>query len=212
MYFAIRISKPWADIKESILEWFPKCPVIVYQHDITDNIHCHMLLNYDKKEDSLRNIFKKCYNKNEYSLKTTYKIRESDIRTPVNENFIAYMSKGTLAPLYVNIISQDVITEQTSKGFDKGTDIVPSPEDKAKKQLTKYDMVQLIAEQVKLVENKEQVPIILEVIRTVCLAKKQFQFLGMYEMVKLYDCWLAQERPQHYINQIYYKIQSRSGM
>jgi len=209
MYFAIRISKPWEDIKKSILEWFPTCPLVLYEHNVPDNIHCHMLLDYDKKEDSLRNLLKKVYNKNEYSVKSTYNDRQTGIRKPVNDSFIAYMSKGTLDPMYINVITEQVIAEQKVKGYDKGTDIVPVPEKKT--QLTKSDMVALIQEQLcHITEEQCTIPYVIHVIKSLCVSKKQFQFLGMYEMIKLYDCYMAVHKQNDYISNVVAKIISRT--
>ena len=207
MFFKVRISKSYEEAKK-FLEVFDK--YIVYQHDISGNVHIHLLLEYDKKEDSLRNIFKKTYNKTEYSVGTTYG-KKPNLK-PVNEAFVSYMSKGQFDPLFNNLLTQERVTELKALGFDKGTDIVPVPSTR-KNRATRRELVDIIhtkvLQQKELADDKHLfLEDILQIIRDVIVANNDV--LGYYKIMELYDGYNLYYDPKTLIRELATRIISRT--
>lgn len=81
--------------------------VIIYKHEADASVsrtHYHgLIINYPKKEQTLRNCFVKKY---EYTLKCT----------GITPNFITYMSKGKLEPHYKRWKSEEEASGSWGKG------------------------------------------------------------------------------------------------
>ena len=207
MFFKVRISKSYNDCKEKLIQWFSESKYIVYQHDVPDNIHIHLLLDYNKKEDTLRNILKKTYNSTEYSVGTTYGKRP--FTKPVNETFVSYMSKGGLDPIYNNLLTDERVAELKLLGYDKDNVVVPVVT--TAKRKTKRELVDLIYESIleqkqlngsDLTLNEE-----LEVIRRVLI--RHNEVLGYYKIIDIYDAYLTYYSPDTLFTSIANRINSR---
>lgn len=120
--------------------------MIIYQHDADDEVnrtHIHGLcIGYDKRDDTFRKYFKGKY---EYALT----LKNKKTGGPVDETYIAYMSKGCYDPVFVKNFSDEEIAFGKSVGYKpEKRDNKGSHTDKqlAKKGLTHWDVVEWVRE------------------------------------------------------------------
>lgn len=119
MNYAPRLSFPYKDIAP----WVSRVAmvsekVIFYEHsDNPDNIHCHGLiygLSVDK--DTIKNWLKETLRltptRTQWTFPEQYKGRS------VNDDFISYMSKGKLDPVWNKGFAPELVAEQKAKGYD----------------------------------------------------------------------------------------------
>lgn len=207
MFFKVRITKSYTECKEKLAEWFSQSKYIVYQHDVVDNVHIHLLLDYNKKEDTLRNILKKIYNSTEYSIGTTYGKRP--FTKPVNESFVSYMSKGNLEPVFNNLLSDERVAELKLLGYDK--DNVITPVITTAKRKTKRELVDLIyesmLEQKQITNSDLSLDEELQVIRRVLV--RHNEVLGYYKIIDIYDAYNTYYNPDNLFTSIANRINSR---
>jgi len=113
--------------------------MIVYRHD-TFHPHIHFLMMNTKcSYDTLVNVVKRVIpgaTKDKYSFKKD-----------ANDDFISYMSKGKLDPVYTQGYSQELIQEKKLKGFDKTDRLQTSKPTESKKsaQITNHQLITEIA-------------------------------------------------------------------
>lgn len=208
MYFKVRISKSYEECKDKLVEWFaPHSPYICYEHVLPNNVHIHLLLDYHKKEDTLRKIFKKIYNSEDWSVGISYGKRP--FTKPVNQSFVSYMSKGKFDPVFNNLLTDERVAELKLLGYDKDDVIVPVVT-KAKRK-TKRELVDLIfesiLEQKQLNESDLTLQEELEVIRRVLI--RHNEVLGYYKIIDIYDAYLTYYSPTTLFNSIANRINSR---
>jgi len=112
--YAPRISASYAEIQPVIQEWASKVlRMAVFQHDKDANVpttHVHILMEgCDTKCEQLKRIFKKVLpglpaKGNEFW--------KWESKSPVNDNFLIYMSKGNLRPMFVKEYSPELVEER----------------------------------------------------------------------------------------------------
>lgn len=119
--------------------------IIVYRHEDTLHHHIHCLMKGVKcSYDTLVNVVKRAIpgaKKDKYSFKTG-----------ANDDFISYMSRGELDPVFNYGFSEDLISEKKSKGYNKNKNVSVSNnsvasalrEQKVQKK-TQYELVRDIA-------------------------------------------------------------------
>jgi len=105
---AVRITLPYEDCKHVISMWAERSQrVIVYQHDADEkisNTHIHLALyGCEVKAEALKRMWIDCPGKgNEF-----WSWKDYDEGT----NYLTYMSKGHLAPVFVKNISEQQVEE-----------------------------------------------------------------------------------------------------
>jgi len=114
MNYAPRISASYAEIQPVIQEWASKMlRMAVFQHDKDDTVqttHCHILMEGCETQcEQLKRIFKKILpglpaKGNEFW--------KWESKTPVDDSFLTYMSKGTLRPMFVKEYSPALVEER----------------------------------------------------------------------------------------------------
>lgn len=103
---AIRITLPYEDCKAIISQWADRCSkVIVYQHDADEEVsktHVHIALGgCETKSEALKRMWKDAPGKgNEF-----WSWKDWDN----GDKYLTYMSKGTLRPVLVKNISNDLV-------------------------------------------------------------------------------------------------------
>lgn len=99
---ALRITRPYSDLA-SVFQSLEAEKIVVYQHDDSNRVHIHaLILNCPILVIAVKRRIEKVLGKvnaSDWSFKT------SDI----TDNFITYMSKGKLDPLYVKGFDADKI-------------------------------------------------------------------------------------------------------
>lgn len=126
--------------------------MIVYRHD-TFHPHIHFLMKNTKcTYDTLVNVVKRAIpgaTKDKYSFKAK-----------ANDDFISYMSKGKLDPVFNQGYSEELIAEKKLKGFDKtdGLQTSKPTETSTKKssQITNHQLVTEIAARMYDIEGLTQ--------------------------------------------------------
>lgn len=103
---AIRVSKGFQDVPGFVAALAAQSKsLIIYQHEADDDVsrtHIHALCDSPScSTDSMKNWIKKdlhvtAYPKSDWAFTTV----QSDKKTPVDINYITYMSKGILDPMY----------------------------------------------------------------------------------------------------------------
>lgn len=120
---AIRITKPYSDVKDVIDLWATRSQeVAVYQHDADEEVkqtHVHMiLLGCEVKEEQLKRDSKLPAGGNKlWSFKQQYE-DVSGNKVPIDRQFITYMSKGKLSPVFLKNISQEEVESSRQKWVD----------------------------------------------------------------------------------------------
>lgn len=135
MLYAVRLTFPYQEVKE-FFDRFEK--VIVYQHEADEGVprtHVHALLEMDISTDSAKNWVTKCVgsrpSKDKWSFVT--KIQKE----PVTFDFITYMTKGRLDPVYVKGYTKELCDEYKAKWINH---VVPDKQKISKQVVTNYDL------------------------------------------------------------------------
>jgi len=154
--FAFRISVPYTDIGLTLLALFDLTEyVAVYEHPADEKVrrtHIHgLLMNCERKEDTLREKFFKPHWKGQYQLATTYKNKDNEI-VPVDEGYISYMSKGKYDPEYVKGFTKERLAELKAAWIDMPQVADPvvdttAPEKKKKDSVCIYDILLRVRDQ-----------------------------------------------------------------
>lgn len=134
MNYAVRLRFPF----QSIAPWASRVSMACeksafYEHSGDPaNIHIHaLILGWSKDKTTLKNWLKETLNltpaRTQWVFSTHY-----DGDKPVDEGFLAYMSKGKYDPKYVKGFSDEVIAEAKAKGYDgkKNNDEKPDKNEK----------------------------------------------------------------------------------
>lgn len=119
--------------------------IIVYRHEDTLHHHIHFLMKgVTVSYDTLVNVVKRAIpgaKKDKYSFKTG-----------ANDDFISYMSRGKLDPVFNQGFSEDIVKEKKSKGYDKNVisnsnlqTVATQIQQPKVKQKTQYELVREIA-------------------------------------------------------------------
>lgn len=199
--FVFRISSEYADV--TLDELFELCTkVVVYQHTADESVkrtHIHGLIEgCSRKEDTVRNKFFK--GKYEYSMKTK-----------VDDNFITYMSKGNLDPVYVKGYDPELIVLRKSQWV--------SQQPKATVKLVDGKLVKGVDETkkrtkrelIEIMRSKYEVgmldTVILKMIRKVLIDNNEV--IGMYKVLDYFDSLLMYSDKERWIEMMASKINSR---
>lgn len=219
--FAFRISKPYEEVKEQLIELIGLCShVAIYQHEADDEIkrtHIHgLLMGCDRKEDTIRNkYFKGIYEKADYQLSSTYKDSKG-VKQPVDIDYIVYMSKGSLLPSEVKGFSSETIEDKKSQW--KNPIVMLKVEDgkfvqdkKEPKKKTKYELLTIMRERYKKLSDYQKtndyyecgIDIIAEV-----LIENQ-EVIGEYKVKDYFDSLLMYEAQGTWKRRIMMKLKPR---
>lgn len=155
---------------------------IVYYHDVSNNPHIHGYVEgYSKTPKWFRDCLKKAFS---LTLKTDYSCNFNS-----DSNFISYMSKGKLDPIFNKGFSVDEIQLYKSKGYDKGTDIVKAPKvhDGPK---TKWQMLQDMRDKIAKKEVwriEDKLEVIIHVLRDNKQVIGEYKVKDYYDTLEMYD-------------------------
>jgi hypothetical protein len=169
--YGLRISRSYNDLGLDLLPLYQLCQrVIIFEHQKDDKVertHIHgLLMGCSRSDDTIRNTFlKKYYHEKDgkkvydYELIQKWKDKVTNTIKPVDMNYITYMGKGHLEPLYQKGIPKDESSEYVRMWKDfpthsgvitpkQGTldKIVITKEVEEQRRKVKYDMVQDIAQ------------------------------------------------------------------
>lgn len=112
--YACRITKPYSVVKDIIDNWATRCEAVaVYQHDADEEVsttHVHLiLLGCEVKQEQLKRDSKLPAGGNKlWAWKSVYDDSQGNVQV-VNKDFITYMSKGNLLPVFLKNISQEEV-------------------------------------------------------------------------------------------------------
>lgn len=128
--------------------------IIIYEHhERTDNLHIHFLVANPSKsrEDTYTKWVKSIVGGDKVSRKYSFK------RKDVNIDFISYMSKGKLDPVFVNsinnIFTPAVVEPLKQKGYDKHDKKQEPLTFTVKPRVTEWTMVQEVIAMINPPEN-----------------------------------------------------------
>lgn len=199
MNYAIRISysyeqlKPVFDKLQSCTERF-----VIYEHQAS-RVHVHgILINCKVSTDSLKNYVKRALGnesvpKSDWSFKTLFEGK------PVGDDFIIYMSKGTIQPVHTHNYDADVIEQYRLKWEDRSDYVRKKTRDQIQYKL-KFEnpkeakiriniMMDMVKQRVK--ENGLKKPRdVLEAIRQVVYVECK-TVVGRYKIRDFYDYVMA---------------------
>lgn len=208
MLVAIRITKSYNECKDVLLELFKGLSVVVEHNERLDNIHVHLLVEWAKSEDTLRNQLKKHFSK-QYSLKTKYG-KSSQL---VDMDFISYMSKGKHEPSYLNGISIEQYNEYKSRGYDKNVNTIETTftvKESVSKKVTLWKLVELfecqrLEDRIDVNQRRQLISCFNKV------ATRENHQMSTYKMVDLYDSWQQRFNSIEYESTVMYLIAKRRG-
>jgi len=153
--FLGRISRAYNDISGLLIEWSEQCEQFwVYQHDADDKIattHCHIFaLNSKRDAEGLKKLVSwkrmKFSGNKDSSFKSYNKIH--DIEHQGWYDYIKYMSKGNLDPVYYKgEHALEIATESKSHWENNSQEQSPQEkpliQDKKTKRVTQFDIARL---------------------------------------------------------------------
>jgi len=196
---AIRLSFPYdrlAKVFSKVKDVAEK--VIVYQHDAT-RVHVHALIvKCTVSTDTLKNWVRK-------EVGQVAKCDWSFV-TAQNEEFVTYMSKGILAPVFVSGFNDEAIEEfkkkwvpreAKPKGLTQYRIRLENPTEQKKRQ---SDMVQEIQLRYRSLEDKESSALITLIRQVVVVENKTL--LGRYKLRDYYDTVMLLEEPKTWNRQM----------
>lgn len=217
---AIRVDGAWTEKGLSLTtELVTKCQkAIFYEHPSTPSkgVHIHGLIyGFNRKEDTLRNLLKGITDKS-YECKDKIRPRQKD-SPEVNEDYIAYMSKGKYDPVYNSGFDEELVNSQKAKGYDvvdiSGGKLVikkgiKGVDGKSSDRKTRKELVQGIVEDLGDGIRRADERDICEVIRKHLIRNNEV--IGMWKVIDLYDSVLMYAHPDKWIDMVSAKIISRS--
>lgn len=196
---AIRLSFPYERLVKTFSKIKDVCQkVVVYEHDAT-RVHVHALLvGLTVSTDTLKNWIRKEVGqvaKSDWSFVTAH-----------NEDFITYMSKGILAPLFVYGYQDEELESFRTKWI---------PQESKKKTLVQYklkienpreqrlrqeDMVKQIVQRYKA-GNVQSASVLINLIRQVVVIENR-TVLGRYKLRDYYDTVMAIAFPESWVDKM----------
>lgn len=200
---ALRVTRSYDALKsffEKLSTYSDK--LVAYQHDESSRIHVHALVvNCKPSTDTLKNWIRSCVGKVE---KTDWSFVTKD----VNENFITYMSKGTLTPQCCYGFTTDQIEaykmawEHRPKSFKQQRLTFVVKETTEQRKMRQEDMIQEIISRYdqlpperKYDSSKELIALIYKVV-----AVENRNVLGRYKLRDYYDTIQGRIHPALWLN------------
>lgn len=197
---AIRITLPYDRLEQTFSQIKDVSQrVIVYQHDAT-RVHVHALIvGCTVSTDTLKNWVMR-----EINGKLT---RDSwSFKTAQNEEFITYMSKGSLTPVFVSGYQPEVIEAFRSKWVQqapKSKSLVQyrlKIENPQEQKLRQQDMLKEII--IRYNESQNQTPsFLISLIRQVVVIEQK-TLLGRYKLRDYYDTVMLLQQPDSWIKEM----------
>lgn len=196
---AIRISFPFnrlAKVFSKVKDVSQK--LVVYQHDAT-RVHVHALIvGCTVSTDTLKNWIRK----------EVGQVAKSDwsFVTAQNEEFITYMSKGNLAPVFISNYNDEEIDaykkkwvprEAKQKGLTQYRLKLENPTEQKKRQ---SEMVQEIQIRYRELEDKDSSALITLIRQVVVIENKTL--LGRYKLRDYFDTVMLLEEPNTWNRQM----------
>jgi len=204
MNYAIRITASFKELETFVTLIRSQCSsCVIYEHEAS-RVHIHGFLKDCKvSTDTLKNYVKRALNvttfpKNDWSFKTIHEGGD------VDDNFITYMSKGILEPVFVHNYDPVAISMFKSKWVD----IVP----RKKREMVQYKLKVENPREAKIRQNElmdmvlqrcretsaNQPEQILEIIRQVVYIEHR-TIVGRYKMRDYYDYVMGWYRPETWV-------------
>lgn len=199
--YAPRVSLPYHDMSGVVELWSQSCDkMVVYEHTADEKVkttHVHMIMincKY-KSQDTLCNQFRKLIH-TERKGNGLWSWEHKDYPNP-DENVITYMSKGKLEPVFVKNMTVNEIEVYKSRWTNyhekkhkiiEETPIEGEVVQARVKQLTKWEILCLIDDEVSFYKKKYPNRIITKEIRNriiVDLCKEQKLVKGIYQVQEL---------------------------
>lgn len=197
---SIRITFPYDKLKtvfSKIKEVSDK--VVVYQHDAT-RIHIHALVvGLRVSTDTLKN----------WTRKEVGQVAKTDwsFTAAQDEKFITYMSKGTLAPVFVSgydMDQLDLFRSQWVAQPRKNKELIQyrlKIENPREQRLRQDQMMQMIAQRYKEEVQHHEPSVLLRIIRQVVVIENK-TVLGRYKARDYYDSITAIVYPETWVDKM----------
>lgn len=207
---AIRISRPYDVIKP----WFDKFTydkIIVYEHSADAEVsrtHCHILVyGVTVQNDNLKYHLKKIDPTLNGRIDWSFSTKE------VNDDFITYMCKGSLDPVFkvgytdyeIDVLTAKWVDPKVSKLVLEGGKLVVDTPVKEVKKKTKRDLIELMKARY---TDDMDVHDCVKLIRKVLVENNEV--IGMYKVMDYYDSLLMYSDKSKFIDMVVGKINSRT--
>lgn len=206
--YAIRITAPFADLSGIIELWSTKCKgLVVVQHEADEDIsqtHVHLALHdceYATVEPLKRSFrkFTTKYDNVKGNTLWSFKIWDGSTK------YYVYMFKGSLLPVYNNILTQELIQQYQSNWVQPAPNATPT-----NSSVTKWVVVKMVYEYFEnkcpiRVDGKRDVSLIKQVsdedilrcIRSILLENQMA--LGLYKVMDIYDSFIMYANKEKFI-------------
>jgi len=206
MNYAIRITRPYKDLSP-FTDYLKDCcdKVVVYEHE-ADRRHVHGLLIQCKvATDTLKYNIKKVLNVSSFP-KTDWSFKTEHKGGAIDDNFIIYMAKGKLDPVFVHGYSDAELYEYrskwveqpyTSKGFVQYKLISEKP-------ATQKQRLNQLLEPVINAYHKHEIRHPREVVNMICqIIRREKLIVGRYKIRDYYDYVMNQVNESEWNDQIF---------
>lgn len=204
---AIRVSRDYISI-QSWFDTFTYDKIAVYEHPKDEEVsrtHCHILVyGLSVKSDNLKYHLKKI--DSTLNGRTDWSFSDKE----VDDNFITYMSKGTLSPKLLKGYDTDYIESLRLKWIDpvqmkieKGKIVVDKPITESKKK-SKRELLELMKTRYTSDMSTTEV---CKLIRRILIENNEV--LGLYKVMDYYDALIMYSDKERFLDLIVSKINSR---
>lgn len=190
--YAPRVSLSFNDMSGVIRMWSNSCDkMVVYEHEADEDVkttHVHMIMincKY-KSQDTLCNQFRKLI---DIDLKgnSLWSWEHKDFKNP-DEDFITYMSKGCLEPVFIKNMTNGDIEKYKSrwKNYEKKVAVPIGQIVEARvTQKTKWELLNIMNHEIQLYQQQHPNHMITKEIRNriiVQVLKEEKQVIGLYKV------------------------------
>lgn len=227
--YAPRVSLPYYDVSGVIELWSQSCDsMAVYEHEAdeevnTTHVHLIMLNSKYKTPERLKQIFR-LYVNDDRNGNDLWAWTHKNYPNP-DMNFITYMSKGNLRPVFLKNISPAEVEELRNKWvapIAKGVKSSQSSlvDENDVKKSTKFQVVEkvvnlILAKSPLLITEEQRRDYLLEVcdevvlkaIRNVLIA--EHQALGLYKVIDIYDTFVMYHQKNKFLSNCLNVLQKR---
>lgn len=198
---AIRITFPYDKLEKTFSKIKDVCDrIVVYQHDDSSRVHVHALVvGCTVSTDTLKNWISK---------EVGFRPPKTDWGFPAaqNEQFITYMTKGKLSPVFVSGYLEDQLDHYRSKWVPQAPKSkglvqyrlkIENPQEQKKRQSDMIEEIKLRFDALDV-----QTPFVLiTLIRQVVVIENK-TLLGRYKLRDYYDTVMLLQHPETFIKQM----------
>lgn len=208
MDYAIRVSRPYADLSGIVSLWKDRAQaVIVYEHSADEEVnrtHIHMLLvDVDVKDERLKRIAHTIDSTLSGNKDWSFKLTTTNV-----DKYITYMTKGRLSPMFVKNFSLDRLEELRLQWVEEkppppGTSPA-SPVSTKCNRPTHFEIFgEMLADYYNIKKTQESIPTEAQVIELIVLVLRQHKMKSHPKMVSEFMAMIAYD--DHDTREAYYR-------